>query len=85
VAGLALTPPNQPSRSKLSPTFATIPAYQKVDASLGWLGNSMTATLYVENLFDTETYTYINPANFNSNRYGTLRPRTFGIRLSYRL
>jgi outer membrane receptor protein involved in Fe transport len=77
--------PNTPGTGTLSPTYATIPAYQKVDASVGWLGNNIAATLYVENLFDTKTYTYINPANFNSNRYASLRPRTFGVRLSYRL
>jgi outer membrane receptor protein involved in Fe transport len=77
--------PNTPGTKTLSPTFTTIPAYEKVDASIGLLRGNIAATVYVENLFDTKTYTYINPANFNSNRFATLRPRTFGVRLSYKL
>lgn len=76
--------PNTAGSGTPSPTFANIPSYEKFDASIGWLGRSLTATLYAENLFDTKTYTYINPANFNSNRYGTLRPRTIGIRVGYK-
>jgi outer membrane receptor protein involved in Fe transport len=76
--------PNTPGTGQASVTFATIPSYQKVDASLGWMGSNLTASVYAENLFDTKTYTYINPANYNSNRYGTLRPRTFGLRLGYK-
>jgi outer membrane receptor protein involved in Fe transport len=76
--------PNTPGTGQPSPTAATIPSYEKVDASFGWVGSKASASLYAENLFDTKTYTYINPANYNSNRYATLRPRTFGVRLSYK-
>lgn len=76
--------PNTAGSGSPSPTFANIPSYEKVDASIGWIGGNLTATVYAENLFDTKTYTYINPANFNSNRYGTLRPRTIGIRVGYK-
>jgi iron complex outermembrane receptor protein len=76
--------PNTPGTGQPSPTYATIPSYETVDVSAGWLRNNIGATLYAENLFDTKSYTYINPANFNSNRYGSLRPRTVGVRISYR-
>lgn len=76
--------PNTAGAGTPSPTFANIPSYEKIDASVGWVGRNLTATIYTENLFDTKTYVYINPANFNSNRYGTLRPRTFGLRLGYK-
>lgn len=75
--------PNTPGAGTLSPTYATIPSYQKVDASLGWIKDSIRATLYVENLTDSKKVIFINPANFSYNRYSTLRPRVIGLRLSY--
>ncbi|MEY3703084.1 MAG: hypothetical protein RLZZ561_704 [Pseudomonadota bacterium] len=76
--------PNTPGAGTLSPTFATIPSYEKVDASFGWAKDQIGATLYVENLTDSKKVIYINPANFSYNRYGTLRPRVIGLRLSYK-
>lgn len=75
--------PNTPGAGTLSPTYATIPAYEKIDASLGWSKDRIGATLYVENLTDSKKVIYINPANFSFNRYSTLRPRVIGLRLSY--
>lgn len=76
--------PNTPGAGTLSPTYATIPSYEKVDASLGWANEHLGATLYVENLTDSKKVIFINPANFSFNRYGTLRPRVIGLRLSYK-
>jgi hypothetical protein len=39
--------------------------------------------LYVENVFDDHSITYIHPEAFLVSRFGTLRPRTVGIRLGY--
>lgn len=75
--------PNTPGAGTLSPTYATIPAYEKMDASLSWTKDRIAAALYVENLTDSKKVIYINPANFSFNRYGTLRPRVIGLRLSY--
>lgn len=75
--------PNTAGTRQLSPTFASIPAYAKADLSAGWSRDRLGAVLYVENLFDTDDVTFINPANFTANRYKTLRPRTFGVRLSW--
>lgn len=76
--------PNTPGAGTLSPTYATIPSYEKLDASVGWTQDHVGATLYVENVTDSKKVIYINPANFSYNRYGTLRPRVIGLRLSYR-
>jgi outer membrane receptor protein involved in Fe transport len=75
--------PSTPGAGTLSPTFATIPSYEKVDASVGWRGDDIGVTLYVDNLLDEDSPIFINPANFSANRYSALRPRTVGVRLSY--
>ncbi|WP_337187397.1 TonB-dependent receptor [Phenylobacterium sp.] len=75
--------PNTAGTRRLSPTFASIPAYAKADLSAGWTKDRFGAVFYVENLFDTDDVIFINPANFTANRYKTLRPRTVGVRLSW--
>ncbi|WP_374589409.1 TonB-dependent receptor domain-containing protein [Novosphingobium sp.] len=76
--------PNTPGAGTLSPSYAMIPSYEKLDASIGWTNGQVGATLYAENLTDSKKVIFINPANFSLNRYGTLRPRVIGLRLSYR-
>lgn len=76
--------PNTPGAGTPSPTYATIPAYEKLDVSFGWTNGQVSATLYADNLMDSKKVIYINPANFSFNRYSTLRPRVIGLRLSYR-
>ncbi len=43
----------------------------------------MTATLYVENLGNSDAVVYIHPEAFIDSRYAILRPRTFGVRMGY--
>jgi hypothetical protein len=42
-----------------------------------------TATLYVENLANSNAVVYIHPEAFVDSRYAILRPRTFGVRFGY--
>jgi iron complex outermembrane recepter protein len=43
----------------------------------------LSATAYVENLFDDHSVTYIHPEAFLASRFGTMRPRTVGVRVNY--
>ncbi len=43
----------------------------------------MTATLYVENLGNSDAVVYIHPEAFVDSRYTILRPRTYGVRVGY--
>jgi iron complex outermembrane recepter protein len=42
-------------------------------------------TTYVENLFNDDSITYIHPEAFLASRFGTMRPRTVGLRINYDL
>ena len=75
--------PNQPGTGAPLATFGETDAYANVNASFGISRGDFDAQLYVENLFDDHSITYIHPEAFLISRFGTLRPRTFGIRLSY--
>ncbi len=66
-------------------TFGETDAYSNVNMSLGFKKGDLSAQLYVENLFDDHSITYIHPEAFLVSRFGTMRPRTFGIRLGYSL
>jgi len=37
----------------------------------------------VENVFDDHSVTYVHPEAFLASRFGTMRPRTFGVRVGY--
>lgn len=76
--------PNTPGAGLVSPTFSSIPPYTKVDLSLGWAKNNLGLVLYADNLLDNDEPIFINPANFTFNRHATLRPRTIGVRLSWK-
>jgi iron complex outermembrane recepter protein len=66
-------------------TFGETDAYSNVNLSLGLKKGDLSAQFYVENLFDDHSITYIHPEAFLNSRFGTMRPRTFGIRLGYSL
>lgn len=64
--------------------FEMIEAYQNVNASIGWKMGDWDLQFYGENLADNDSYTFILPEYSIPGRYGTLKPRTFGIRVSTR-
>ena len=78
--------PNTPGRPNVPlATFGKTDAYSNVNLSLGLKKGDISAQFYVENLFDDHSITYIHPEAFLVSRFGTMRPRTFGIRLGYGL
>lgn len=78
--------PNTPGRPNVPlSTFGKTDAYSNVNMSFGLKKGDLSAQLYVENLFDDHSITYIHPEAFLVSRFGTMRPRTFGIRLGYGL
>ncbi|HEY0939681.1 MAG TPA: TonB-dependent receptor [Steroidobacter sp.] len=58
-------------------------AYTYINLQTGIGIDKMTATLYVENLGNSDGFVYIHPEAFIDSRYATLRPRTYGLRLGY--
>jgi iron complex outermembrane recepter protein len=73
--------PGAPNR--VSPTYGYTDSYNNVNATLGATMGSLAVTAYVENLFDDDSVTYIHPEAFLASRFGTMRPRTVGLRLNY--
>lgn len=73
--------PGAPDR--VSPTYGYTDSYNNVNVSLGATKGSLAATAYVENLFDDHSVTYIHPEAFLASRFGTMRPRTVGLRVNY--
>lgn len=69
----------------IDPNAVDTESYENVNVSVGLTSQKWTAALYAENLLDNDNLMYIYPAVFLGSRYGTLRPRTVGLRLSYRL
>jgi len=66
-----------------NPTYGFTDSYENVNATLAVAFSTMTVGVYVENLFDDHSVTYIHPEAFLASRYGTLRPRTVGVRVGY--
>ncbi len=66
-------------------TFGKTDEYTNVNMTFGVKKGSMSAQLYVENVFNDHSITYIHPEAFLVSRFGTMRPRTIGIRLGYGL
>jgi hypothetical protein len=64
-------------------TFGYTDDYSNVNLSLGLKRRDWSAQLYVENLLDDHSITYIHPEAFLFSRFGTMRPRTVGIRIGY--
>ena len=73
--------PGNPNR--VSATYGYTDSYNNMNLSLGATFGALTATAYVENLEDDHSITYIHPEAFLSSRFGTMRPRTVGLRISY--
>ncbi|HEU4623214.1 MAG TPA: TonB-dependent receptor [Steroidobacteraceae bacterium] len=69
----------------VSPTYGYTDSYNNVNLTLGATFRRLTATAYVENLFDDDSVTYIHPEAFLASRFGTMRPRTVGLRFYYDL
>jgi outer membrane receptor protein involved in Fe transport len=75
--------PGAPNR--VLPTYGYTDSYNNVNLTLGAIFGQLTVTTYVENLFNDDSTTYIHPEAFLANRYGTMRPRTLGLRINYDL
>lgn len=75
--------PGQPNT--VSPTYGYTDSYNNVNLTFGATLRRLTATAYVENLFDDDSVTYIHPEAFLASRFGTMRPRTVGLRFYYEL
>ena len=69
----------------VDPNAVDTESYENVNISVGLTSQKWSAALYAENLLDNDNLMYIYPAVFLGSRYGTLRPRTVGLRLSYRM
>ncbi len=76
--------PNTAGAKIPNAAYAKIPAYQNVNVSLGWAKGNLKAVLYAENLGNNQSPIFIDAANYSLNRYGTLRPRTVGVRLGWK-
>ena len=77
--------PNVPGQpGVVSPTFDYTDSYTVVNGSLAAAFEHYTFGLYVENLFDDRSVTYVHPEAFLDGRYGVLRPRTVGVRVGYK-
>ena len=76
--------PNSAGRPNVPlPTFGQTDAYENVNLSFTLRRGDWMGQLYVENVFDDHSITYIHPEAFLVSRFGTLRPRTVGIRIGY--
>ena len=64
-------------------TYGITDTYNNVNLSAGITTGKLTVTAYLENAFDDHSITYIHPEAFVASRYGTLRPRTVGVRAGY--
>ena len=66
-------------------TFGQTDEYVNTNITFGVKRRELSAQIYVENVFDDHSIVYIHPEAFLVSRFGTLRPRTIGIRLGYGL
>ncbi|WP_292041412.1 MULTISPECIES: TonB-dependent receptor [unclassified Brevundimonas] len=79
--GLFPNVPGQPG--VVQSTYGFTDAYENVNASFAIAKNDLTIGFYVENVFDDHSVTYVHPEAFLASRFGTMRPRTFGVRVGY--
>lgn len=76
--------PNTPGRPNVPlPTFGETDEYVNTNIAFGIKRRDWFVQLYAENLFDDHSITYIHPEAFLVSRFGTLRPRTVGVRVGY--
>lgn len=78
--GFPNSPGTQGTRSAL---YDSTDAYTYINLQTGIGIGKTTATLYVENLGNSDAVVYIHPEAFVDSRYAILRPRTFGLRVGY--
>jgi hypothetical protein len=71
------------SPNQVSATYGYTDSYNNVNFTLGAIMGQLAATAYVENLLNDDSVTYIHPEAFLASRFGTMRPRTVGVRLNY--
>lgn len=71
------------SPNTISSTYGYTDSYNNVNFTLGATFGPLVATAYVENLCDDDSVTYIHPEAFIASRFGMMRPRTVGLRISY--
>ncbi|WP_116813680.1 TonB-dependent receptor [Steroidobacter cummioxidans] len=76
--------PNTPGRPGVrNPLYGMTDDYTYINLQTGFGIDKMTATLYVENLGNSDAVVYIHPEAFVDSRYTILRPRTYGVRVGY--
>jgi len=76
--------PNSPGTQGVrSPLYDSTDSYSYVNVQTGLGIDQLSATLYVENLGNSDAVVYIHPESFVDSRYSILRPRTYGVRLGY--
>lgn len=83
----AFTPSTNPGNFSYSPTNRTADATHFVGVRAGVETHGVNASLFVDNLFDSRPITDYSDYGINHEyRYGraALRPRTFGLTISYR-
>ncbi|WP_429912235.1 TonB-dependent receptor [Glycocaulis sp.] len=84
VGGFPSSFPNVPGQPGVtSPTYDFTDAYTVVNGTLAASFDRLTAGVYVENLFDDRSVTYVHPEAFLDGRYALQRPRTIGVRVGY--
>lgn len=77
--------PNVPGNpNAASPTFDYTEAWTNVNLYAGAKLGVLDLAVYVENLLDDKSITYVHPEAFLDGRYARMRPRTIGIRGNYR-
>lgn len=69
----------------IAPTYGYTDDYENINLTVGLKSGNLSTTFYVENLLNNNPTTYLHPEGYLDARYGTLRPRTIGVRLGYNL
>jgi iron complex outermembrane receptor protein len=67
-----------------NPRYTMTDSYSKLDFSVGLNTDKWSVALYGENILDNDDYVFVMQQTFFNNAHMTLRPRTFGIRVSMR-
>ena len=65
-----------------NPRYTMTDAYSKLDISFGLTSDKWSVALYGENILDNDDSIFVMQQTFFNNAHMTLRPRTFGIRVS---
>ena len=68
--------------SAMNPRYTETDAYSKIDFSIGLNSDKWSVALYGENILDNDDSIFVMQQTFFNNAHMTLRPRTFGLRVS---